>query len=155
MKTKALMALFLVFAAWLALTGNASAQLKGTTFLAQRLPNGATQQGASATGAAAAQVQVPLPAVAGQYECFEHAIITSANPTSTVSGVVTVSDGTWTKSYQFVETTSLGGLLIVNLPTPFRATNQNSAITVTLPAITGGAAGAIDVSGYSTASPGC
>ena len=144
MKTKTLIALFFVLAGW---HGIASAQLKGTTFLAQRLPNGATQQGASATGAAAAQVQVPLPAVSGQYECFEHAIITTANPTATANGVVTVSDGTWTKSYQLVENTSFGGLLIINLPTPFRSTNQNAAITVTLPAIAGGAACAVEVTG--------
>ena len=43
------------------------------------------------TGAAATQVQEVLPAVPGQYECIEHFVITSANPTATVNGVVTMS----------------------------------------------------------------
>jgi hypothetical protein len=152
MKSKAL---FAALFTWLALAGVASAQYKGTTFLAQRLPNGATQQNVGGTGAAAAQVQEVLPAVPGQYECIEHFVITSANPTATVNGVVTVTDGTWTKPYQFVETSSMGGLLIMNFPTPIRSTSVNTPITVQLPAITGGAASSVEVSGYSTASGGC
>jgi len=146
MKPKAL--LFFV-AAWLGLAGVASAQLKTTVVKAQSLPASSTQQLASASANSGAQVQAALPVVSGSYECVNHVVITAASPTATVAGTATISDGTWTKTYQFVENAGLGGILVLNFPQPVASSATGTAITATLNAIASGANASLEIGGYS------
>lgn len=102
----------------------------------------------SNTGSAAAQLQVSLPASVGRITCLKNAVITSAAVAAVVSGVVTISDGTFTLNYQFVETVSAGGYMCLDFAEPLPASAANTAITVTIPAITGGAVTAIALVGH-------
>lgn len=111
-------------------------------------PDGATPLIRGATGSAAAQVQVTLPALAGKSTYLTKATITSDKVAAAVSGVATITDGTWTLSYEFVETVSAGGALDLDFDPPLKTTVPNTTIVVTLPAITGGGAGAVACVGY-------
>jgi hypothetical protein len=76
------------------------------------------------------------------------AVITSATPSAVAVGTVTISDGVWTLKYQFVETVSAGGCLNLGFVPPLVASAANSAITVTVPPISGGATAAIAAAGF-------
>lgn len=103
----------------------------------------------SATGAAAATAVATLSGVSNKTTYITGFTATSGNPGATVVGVVTVT-GTisGTLSYQFTESATLGGELIVTFPTPIPASAVNTAIVVTIPAITSGAVVAIAAYGY-------
>jgi hypothetical protein len=112
-------------------------------------PQDATPINASGTGTAAAQNAVALSGNANQYTFLSKAIVTSQSPAAQVGGVVTISDGTWTLSFQFVETVSAGGFMHLDFgDAPLQASAVNTAITVTIPAISSGAATAIALVGY-------
>lgn len=108
---------------------------------------------ASATGAAAAAVSATLAAAANltTYICgFQ---VTSTNPAATVSGLVTVTGlvGGATLSYEFVESNTFGGELLVQFANPIPANAVNTAIVVNCAAITSGGAVAIAVQGFQQA----
>ena len=120
-KTKTLIALLFVLAGW---HGIASAQLKGTTFLAQRLPNGATQQGASATGARRRHRCRFVAGGIGPVR-VRRALRSSRPPIPPRPSMA------WSRSstehgrspINWSEHLIRAALLIINLPTPFRSTN--------------------------------
>lgn len=91
--------------------------------------------GATAAGAGAA-ITVTAPGASAKVTRLWGFTIACTPATGTVSGQVTVSDGTWTIPYQFVETTA-GGVLQEQYP-PIDASAGNTAITLTVPAIAGG-----------------
>lgn len=112
----------------------------------------------SATGAAAAAVSVKLTHVGDSSTMIYITgfMVTSTNPASTVSGVVTVTglpttDSGGTLSFEFVESSQFGGLLNITFPDPIPAADLNTDITVSCPAITSGGAVAVAVYGYQTA----
>jgi hypothetical protein len=74
--------------------------------------------------------------------------ITSANPSAIAVGTATIGDGVWTLKYQFVETVSAGGCLNLDFIPPLVASAVNSAITITVPPISGGATAAIAAMGF-------
>ena len=92
---------------------------------------------------------VITPTIATRRAYLTKAIITSAAPAAITSGLVTISDGTWTLNFEFVETVSAGGALVLPFgEQPLVATTPNTPITVTVPAIAGGATAAIAATGY-------
>ncbi len=103
---------------------------------------------ASATSAAGATAVATLPAVAGKRNYLLGFVITSTNPAAAVNGVVTVTGLGTTLSFQFVESTTLGGKLVVQFSKPLPASALNTAIAVTLPAIATGGLGAVAAWGY-------
>jgi hypothetical protein len=112
-------------------------------------PHDATPINASNTGTAALQLAVALAGAAGLTTYLGKAIVTSQAPAAMVAGVVTISDGTWTLNFDFVETTSAGGFMHLDFADmPLIASAANTAITVTIPAITNGAVTAISLVGY-------
>jgi len=112
-------------------------------------PLEATPITASATGGAGASNAVSLAGVSGKTTYLTKAIVTSTSPAAQQSGVVTISDGTQTLSFQFVESTSAGGFMNLDFSdSHFVAAATNTAITVTIPAIGSGGATAIALLGY-------
>jgi hypothetical protein len=104
---------------------------------------------ASATGAGGAQVAATLPATVNLTNKLRHFTVTAREVGSVVGGLVTVSGvAGGPLNYQFVDTVSAGGWIDVDFDPPLPATGPNVAITVTLPAIVGGGAGAVTVSGW-------
>lgn len=114
------------------------------------LPQGANAIYQSNTGAAGAQVQAAItPSVVTRRAYLTKAILTSGAPNPLVSGIATISDGTWTLNVVFVETVTAGGALILPFgEQPLVASAPNTPITVTIPAIGGGAVAAVAVAGY-------
>lgn len=112
----------------------------------------------SAIGVAAAAVSVTLTHV-GDNSTMTYITgftVTSTNPASTVSGLVTVtglatSDSGGTLDYEFVESNQFGGNLNVQFPDPIPAANLTTDIVVSCPAIAGGGAVAVAVTGFKTA----
>lgn len=105
----------------------------------------------SATGVAAAQVVATLTPVAGNLAYIQGFTVTALAPASTVGGLVTVTGVVGGPlNYQFTESATVGGLLQIDFPDPkgIVAANRGGAITVTLPAIVSGGAGAVSAYGY-------
>lgn len=104
---------------------------------------------ASATGGAGAEVLATLAAVAGKTNYITGLTVTARAPAATVGAVVTVAGvAGGTLSFQFVESASAGGKLEIVFATPVPASAVNTAIVVTLPAVTTGGAGAVVVTGF-------
>jgi hypothetical protein len=103
----------------------------------------------SATAAAAAACSATLAGQASKTTYLTGFTVTSGNATAAVVGTVTVT-GTigGSLNYVFVEPTATGGYLSVSFSQPIPASAQNTAITVTLAALTGGANSAVVVTGY-------
>lgn len=103
------------------------------------------QTSASNTGAAAAAVSATLPGAAGKTTYIRGLVVSATNPAAPVSGVVTVANLIGgTMSFQFVESATAGGLLIISFGNSGLAANaQNIGIIVSLPAIASGGAGAV------------
>lgn len=105
--------------------------------------------GASATAAAGAANAQTLPAVAGKTNFLMGFVITTGQPAAVVNGVVTVTGlKIGTMSFQIVQSVNNGGSLDIHFPQPLPASAVNTAITVTLPAIVGGAVSAVAVYGF-------
>jgi hypothetical protein len=104
---------------------------------------------ASATAAAAAACSATLAGQSSKTTYLTGFTVTSGNATAAVVGTVTIT-GTigGSLNYVFVEPTASGGYLSVSFPQPIPASAQNTAITVTLAALTGGANSAVVVTGY-------
>jgi hypothetical protein len=130
-------------AASLILDGNYRpvSQVIGTTFTA------------SSTGLAAAANSATLPAdTTGKttyltgFSCVSHApgaVVGTAATPITITGL---SGGTW--SIHFVENTTYGGELNVAFPQPIPASAANTAIVLSIPALTGGAVTSISMYGF-------
>jgi len=114
------------------------------------LPKGAEAAYSSSTGAAGAQVQVSIAAVAAKRCHITGFTVTTAPPSgsSPLGALVTLTDGNWTQNWQLTETVSAGGWLDKEFLYPLFATGPNTAVTLTLPAVTGGGAGAVELHGY-------
>lgn len=111
--------------------------------------SGGTEVASSATALAAAQCQTSLPATPGVINYLTKFTATAAAVAAVVSGVLTVTGVVGAPlNYQFVETVSAGGALDIWFNPPIPATDVNIAITVTIPAIVGGAATALTVTGW-------
>jgi hypothetical protein len=112
-------------------------------------PGDATFITGGGTGTAGNQNQQTLAAAVNKTTYLSKAIITSQGPATQVGGVVTISDGTWTLSFQFVETITAGGFMHLDFgDAPLVGSAVNTAITVTIPAIGSGAATAVALVGY-------
>lgn len=103
---------------------------------------------ASATAAAAAACTATLAGVAGRTTYICGLAITTTNPAGIVSGIATVTGLGVTLNFQVVESTTHGFQLLVTFDNPVPASAANTAIVVTLPAITGGAASAVTAWGF-------
>ena len=114
------------------------------------LPHGSSPAYASATGAPGVSNTVTIAALASNFTFITGFTVSAQPPSGTnpVGGVVTISDGTWTLYYQFVDTVSAGGFINKELNIPLMSTDVNTAITLTLAAITGGGATAVELRGY-------
>jgi hypothetical protein len=113
------------------------------------LPYGCVTLYGSSVGGAGAGVTVTLtPAFAYNTVFLTQAFLTATSPVAQQSGVATISDGTWTLNFEFVETTSAGGALPLTFLPPLMASAPNTPITVTVPAIAGGSAVAVSATGY-------
>ena len=108
---------------------------------------------ASNTAAAAASCAATLAGAAALTTYITGFQVTSTNPAATVSGLVTVTGlvGGVTLNYEFVESATFGGELLVQFANPIPANAQNTAIVVTCPAITSGGAVAVSVQGFQQA----
>lgn len=89
-----------------------------------------------------------IPAVAGKRNYLLGFSITTTAPAAISTGVATVTGLGVTLSYQVVETTTAGAQVHVNFANPLPASALNTAITLTLPAITGGGSVATVIYGY-------
>lgn len=103
---------------------------------------------ASATALAGLANSVSLPAVADKTNYLLGFIVTATNPAAAASGIVTVTGLGTTLSFQLTESTTQGSQLKVVFPEPLPASAVNTAITVAVPAITGGGATAVAVFGF-------
>lgn len=104
---------------------------------------------ASATGAAGATATATLPGVSGKTTYITGFTVTSGNPAATVVGLVTVTGAiSGTMNYQFTESATLGGELIVTFPIPIPASAAAQAIAVIVPTIASGAVVAVTAYGY-------
>lgn len=94
--------------------------------------------------AAAAAGSASIAGVAGKTTYVRGFCVSSQAAAAVVGGVVTLQGCIGgTLHFQYVETVASGGLLIVTFPGGgLAASAQNTAITINLPAITGGAASA-------------
>lgn len=103
----------------------------------------------SATAGAGAQCQATLAGAVGVVNYLTKFTATSAAVAAVCSGVLQVTGVVGGPlNYQFVETVSAGGCLDIWFNPPMPATADNIAITVTIPAIGGGAATALTVTGW-------
>lgn len=104
--------------------------------------------GGGAFTAAGATVGV-IGAAVGVTGFLSGLIITAVAPAATVAGTITINNlAQGAVTLDFVETSSAGGQLVVPLPYPLAANATNTVISVTVPAITGGAAGHVQGWGY-------
>jgi hypothetical protein len=77
------------------------------------------------------------------------AFLTCTSPAAQQAGLATISDGTWTLNFEFVESTSAGGCLMLAFGAqPLMASAPNTAITVTVPVIGSGGTVAVAITGY-------
>lgn len=129
-----------------ALAINAAGQV-GVTGNLGFIPTG-TPLAVSAAAAAAAANAVSLPAAVGKTTYITGFQITTGNPAAAVTGVATITGLSNQLNYQVVESVTLGAEMIVEFPQPIPASAANQAITVTLPAIAGGAASAVVATGF-------
>ena len=106
------------------------------------------QSGLSATPAAIATA-VLTPSVSSNTMYLTQAILTADQVTAVVTGNATITDGSWTLNFRFVETVSAGGALVLIFEAqPLMATTPGTAITVTVPVISGGSTVAVSITGY-------
>lgn len=100
------------------------------------------------TGLAGAQLIVSLPGTPGLTTFLSQLIVSSDAPSNIHSAVATIFDGANTLPVYLVETVSAGGFVNVPFYRPVVAVAPNTPITVTIPAISGGAPTAITLLGY-------
>ena len=114
------------------------------------LPKGAVAAyGSAVESVAGAGVQVVLtPSISTRRMYVDWVAFTSFSPAAQVAGTATISDGTWTENFQFVESTSAGGAYSPPLKRALMATLPGTPITITIPPIAGGAQAAIASGGY-------
>ena len=106
-------------------------------------------QGAvSATpGAIATATLTPTNPVNTMY--LTQVFLTADEVATVIAGAATITDGTWTLPFRFVETVSAGGaLMMVFEAQPLMASAPGVAITVTIPIISGGSTAAVAITGY-------
>jgi hypothetical protein len=90
-----------------------------------------------------------IPAAVGKITYLSGFTIAAGPVAAAVTGVVTVTGGVAVQqNYQFTETVAGGGLLNMTFNPPIPTASTNQAITVTLPAITGGAVSTVTVTGF-------
>ena len=102
---------------------------------------------ASTTQIAAAGASITLAPKAGFLTVVSGVTLTTGVVATAVHGIWTVSDGTWTQSY-YVLMSNVPYLGQVNYIPGLYSTAPNTAITITVPAITGGAPFALAAQGY-------
>lgn len=123
-----------------------------TGFAAEKLPSAATPQYVSSGNKAAAVASAAIPATAGQYSWLNGFDITGGGATGASVVQATVTDGTWTLTYEVaVPAGATVGLtpLFVRFPTPLRSTAVNTAITVSCPSLGAGNTNAcVNAEGY-------
>lgn len=107
-----------------------------------------TMESAIGTGAGVA-VSVALPAVPGKSTICRGITITAAGGLNAVWGTVTLSDGTWTLTFQYAQTNGGNGsdMFGLSFGDGLLATNPNAAITLSCPAITSGGTVALSIWG--------
>ncbi len=107
-----------------------------------------TQVQASASCAAAAICSVTLPAAVSKTTYLSTFAVTTGPPTAAVIGLATVSGPAATLNYYATEGTAAGAQLLVGFNDPVAASGPDTAIVVTLPAVTGGAVSAVTATGF-------
>lgn len=108
----------------------------------------------SANGAAGAAVTVTLAHDSANIVYLTGIQITSTAPAAVESGLVQITGlsqaggGSGTLEYEFVESATSGGELLIEFGTPIPAKDVNTDIVVSVPAIASGGAVAVSVQGY-------
>lgn len=105
-------------------------------------------ESAVGTGAGLA-VSVALPAVAGKSTICKGLTITAAGSLNAEWGTVTLTDGTWTLQFQFAQTNGGNGsdMFGLSFGDGLLATNADTAITLSCPAIASGGTVALSIWG--------
>ncbi len=120
-------------------------QKLGAIFVAPSQP---LQVLASGTFVAAAAGSVSLPAMAGVTTVLAGVTVSIGIAGAASHGIWTVSDGIWTQSYYVMFSTTVPGSIDLDFVPGIYATNVNTAITISVPAITNGSPYAISAQGY-------
>jgi hypothetical protein len=103
----------------------------------------------SGIAAAGAALSVSIPAVAGKTNHIQRFTLTSGSTAvNPVTADVTMTGPTSNHSYRFVQPTTVGGRLDPFWIPALPASGPNVAITVSVPAITGGAVLALNLTGF-------
>jgi hypothetical protein len=103
----------------------------------------------SIAGLAGAAVSASLAATAGKTNYVGGFSVTCTNPASAVNGVVTVTDGaTAIQNYELEESVTGQILLAPPFAAAIPSSTTNQAITVSVPAITGGGTCAVNLWGW-------
>lgn len=104
---------------------------------------------ASGHATAGATLVVSLPGVANRTTYLVKAFVTTQAPASIQNMEVTIFDGTTTGYVEMVQTVTAGGFANIDLgDAPIKASAVNTAITVTVPVVAGGAIPGILLVGY-------
>lgn len=111
-------------------------------------PQDAVPVWASGHAVAGAQLIVSLPGAVNAYTYLAHILITTQAPGTLQNMEVTVFDGVNTGYIEMVQTVTAGGFANTPLPRSIRSSAWNTAITVTVPTVSGGAIPAIILVGY-------
>lgn len=104
----------------------------------------------SEVGAGAGQaVSVALPAVAGKTTICKGLVISAAGSLNAEWGLVTLSDGTWTLNFQYAQTNGGNGsdTFGISFGDGLQASAQDTAITLSCPAIASGGTVALSLWG--------
>jgi hypothetical protein len=103
----------------------------------------------SGSAAAGAALSVSIPAVVGKTNHIQRFTLTSGSTAvNPVTADVTMTGPTSAHSYRFVQPTTVGGRLDPFWIPALPASGPNVAITVSIPAITGGAVLALNLTGF-------
>lgn len=90
-----------------------------------------------------------MAAAVGVTNFLQQVLIASTNPTATVNGTFTINNlATGSRAITVVESSTMGGFYLVTFAQPLAASATNTAITLSVPAITGGASGIVQGIGY-------
>lgn len=116
----------------------------------QALPFGSLAGYDSNTAGAGASVTCQVPAVIGGTSHVVGFTVTTGPPSSAgpLTANVTLSDGVWTQNFVITETLSAGGWMEKEPKSPFVASAQNTAIVLTMPAVSSGGIVAVEIHGY-------
>jgi len=118
-----------------------------TALHADAIYNG-TQQIGNTKVTAGAIGSTTIVAGSGQYACVTGLKVHLAHATAVVDGQVTLSDGTVTYYIEITDSATNGLSVDVPFDPPLQSTGQRATWTASVPALSGGGAGDVWLTGY-------